>query len=204
MGMLSNRRAKIVCTIGPSSASKEIIFSLIKNGMDVARLNFSHGNYDTHKKAVEILRDTSRRLKRPVAILQDLQGIKIRVGLIETGSIELKKGSTLLLVPGNGVGTQGKIFLSYPALLKDAQRGDSILLDDGLIQLQVLGREKNALNARVIEGGILRDKKGVNFPGIKLSISSFTEKDEKDLLFGIQMDVDYVAISFVRDVDDVR
>ncbi len=204
MSMLSKRRAKIVCTIGPSSMDKKVISSLIKNGMDVARLNFSYSDHDTHKKIIELIRDMSRRLNRPVAILQDLQGIKIRVGRIESGAVEIKKGKTLLLVPGNGVGNQERIFISYPALLKDIKSGDRILLDDGLIQLHILGREKNTLKARVIEGGILRDRKGVNFPGIKLSISSFTEKDKKDLLFGINMGVDYVAISFVRDSGDVR
>jgi len=204
LSMLSRRRAKIVCTIGPSSASKEIISSLIKNGMDVARLNFSHGDHDTHKKVIEIIRDVSVRYNRPIAILQDLQGIKIRVGFIESGAIELKKGRTLLLVPGSGVGNQERIFISYPALLKDAKRGDRILLDDGLIQLHVLSRAKNALKTRIVEGGILRDRKGVNLPGVKLSIPSFTEKDKRDLLFGIQVGVDYVAISFVRDAGDVR
>jgi pyruvate kinase len=198
------RMAKIVCTIGPSSANKEVISSLIKNGMDIARLNFSHGNYDTHKKSIEIIRNISGRYNRPVAILQDLQGIKIRVGIIEGGVVELKKGMTVLLIPGDGVGNQERIFISYPSLLKDATKGDRILLDDGLIQLSVLDKIKNALRTKVIEGGMLRDRKGVNLPGIKLSVKSFTSKDKKDLLFGMDMDVDYVAISFVRDADDIR
>jgi pyruvate kinase len=204
MRLLSNRKAKIVCTIGPASARKEVIFSLIKNGMDVARLNFSHGDHDTHKKAIEFIRDISRKYIRPVAILQDLQGIKIRVGLIEGGEVELKKGSKLLLIPGEGIGNQKQIFISYPALHKDAKRGDRILLDDGLIQLSVLGRARNAIRTKVVEGGILKDRKGVNLPGIKTSVAAFTEKDEKDLLFGINMNVDYVAISFVRDASDIR
>src|SRR4030042_5088746 len=147
MSLLHNkkqRKAKIVCTIGPASARKEVIFSLIKNGMDVARLNFSHGDHDTHKKAIEFIRDISRKYIRPVAILQDLQGIKIRVGLIEGGEVELKKGSKLLLMSGEGTGNQEKLFISYPALLKDAKRGDRVLLDDGLIQLSVLGRTGGA------------------------------------------------------------
>jgi pyruvate kinase len=172
--------------------------------MDVARLNFSHGDHDTHKKAIEFIRDISKKYMRPIAILQDLQGIKIRVGLVEDGAVELKKGSKLLLIPGEGIGNQKQIFISYPALLKDAKMGDRILLDDGLIQLSVLGKSKNALKMKVIEGGILKDKKGVNLPGIKLSVESFTKKDEKDLLFGIEMGVDYVAISFVRYASDIR
>jgi pyruvate kinase len=207
LSLLNNKKqrmAKIVCTIGPSSANKEIISSMIKKGMDIARLNFSHGDYDTHRKSMEIIRNISDRYKRPVAILQDLQGIKIRVGIIEGGVVELKKGTTILLVPGEGVGNQERIFISYPSLLKDIAKGDRILLDDGLIQLSVLDKIKNALRTKVIEGGMLRDRKGVNLPGIKLSVKSFTAKDKKDLLFGMDMDVDYVAISFVRDVDDIR
>jgi pyruvate kinase len=204
MSLLHKRKAKIVCTIGPASAKREVISFLIKNGMDVARLNFSHGDHDTHKKAIEFIRDISRRYRRPVAILQDLQGVKIRVGLIEDGAVELKKGRTLLLIPGEGIGNQKQIFISYPALLKDAKRGDKILLDDGFIQLSVLGKAKNALRTKVIEGGLLRDKKGVNLPGVKISVTSFTGKDQKDLLFGIDMNVDYVAISFVRDASDIR
>ncbi|MDP2753581.1 MAG: pyruvate kinase [Nitrospirota bacterium] len=204
MSLLHKRKAKIVCTIGPASAKREVISSLIKKGMDVARLNFSHGDHDTHKKAIEFIRDISRRYRRPVAILQDLQGVKIRVGLIEDGAVELKKGRTLLLIPGEGIGNQKQIFISYPALLKDAKRGDKILLDDGFIQLSVLGKAKNALRTKVIEGGLLRDKKGVNLPGVKISVTSFTGKDQKDLLFGIDMNVDYVAISFVRDASDIR
>ncbi|MEW6213766.1 MAG: pyruvate kinase [Nitrospirota bacterium] len=204
MNLLANRKAKIVCTIGPSSANKDSIFSLIKTGMDVARLNFSHGDHNTHKKVIELIREGSRKYSRPIAILQDLQGIKIRVGHIEGGAVELKKGRALLLMPGEGIGNQEKIFISYPAILKDIKRGDSILLDDGLIQLYALGRTENALKTKVVEGGILRDRKGVNLPGVKISTPAFTEKDEKDLLFGINMDVDYVAISFVRDARDIR
>jgi pyruvate kinase len=204
MSLLHKRKAKIVCTIGPASAKREVISSLIKKGMDVARLNFSHGDHDTHKKAIEFIRDISRRYRRPVAILQDLQGVKIRVGLIEDGAVELKKGRTLLLIPGEGIGNQKQIFISYPALIKDAKKGDRILLDDGLIQLSVLGKTQNALKSRVVEGGLLKDRKGVNLPGVKISAVSFTEKDQKDLLFGIDMNVDYVAISFVRDASDIR
>ena len=198
------RKAKIVCTIGPSSTSEETITALIKNGMNVARLNFSHGDYQTHKTSVELIRHVSKRFDSPVAILQDLQGVKIRVGRIQGGAVTLKKGGILSLMPGEGTGDQEHIFISYGGLLKDAGKGDRILLDDGLIQLSVLAREKNALKTKIIEGGVLRDRKGVNFPGMKLSVKSFTEKDEGDLHFGMQTGVDCVAISFVRAAGDVR
>ncbi len=198
------RNAKIVCTIGPSSSSRKVITSLIKNGMNVARLNFSHGNYQTHKRNIELIREVSQRLKKPVAILQDLQGIKIRVGLIEGDEIELKRGNVLLLKSGEGIGNQERIFISYPALIKDTKIGDKILLDDGLIQLSVIGKEKEGVRVRVIEGGILKSRKGVNLPNIKISVRSFTKKDKRDLIFGLSMDIDYVAISFVRTADDLR
>jgi len=207
MGLLSNidaRKAKIVCTIGPSSSDKKVIASLIKNGMNVARMNFSHGDHETHRQRIELVRELSGIYKKPVAILQDLQGVKIRVGLIEGGAVELKKGETIRLSPGDGMGNRREIFISYPLLLKEIRKGDKILLDDGLIQLSVTGRTKNAVLATVAEGGILKDRKGVNLPGVKLSMRSFTDKDEQDLSFGIKMGVDYVAISFVRDADDIR
>lgn len=198
------RKAKIVCTIGPASSSRDILFFLIKNGMDVARLNFSHGDHETHRNNIKLIREGSKKYRRPVAILQDLQGIKIRVGLIEGGSVSLKKGHELLIMPGDGTGDGERIFISYPALLKDAKKGDRVLLDDGLIQLDVIGRTKDALKTRVVEGGILKDRKGVNLPGMKISIQSFTEKDKKDLEFGLKMDVDYVALSFVMTAGDIR
>jgi len=204
MNLLNKRKAKIVCTIGPSSSSKEIIFSLIKNGMDVARLNFSHGDHNSHRRAIDIIREGSKKYSKSIAILQDLQGIKIRVGAIDGGAVELKKGKRLQLFQGEGIGNKERIFISYPALLKDVRRGNKILLDDGLIQLNVLGNKKNSLMTKVVEGGILKNKKGVNLPGVKISMNSFTEKDEKDLLFGITMDVDYVALSFVRQAMDVQ
>ncbi|HMK49523.1 MAG TPA: pyruvate kinase [Thermodesulfovibrionales bacterium] len=201
---VERRKAKIVCTIGPASSDRRIISLMIKNGMNVARLNFSHGDYETHKKRIDLVRQISKDLRTPVAILQDLQGVKIRVGNIEGGSVELKKGRELVLAPGDKVGNRDVIFISYPSLLREVNKGDRILLDDGLIQLTVTGKTRNGLRTTVIEGGILRDRKGVNLPGVKLSIKAFTEKDENDLAFGMEMGVDYVAISFVREAEDIR
>jgi len=197
------RKAKIVCTIGPASSSREILDSLVKNGMNIARLNFSHGDYEAHKKRFQLIKEISTQQKIPVAMLQDLQGVKIRVGTMEGGSVELKKGKTILLSPGEGIGNQNEIFISYPFLSREVKTGDKILLDDGLIQLIVIDKIKNSLKAKIIEAGILKDRKGVNLPGIKLSVSSFTEKDEQDLIFGIKMGIDYVAISFVREAGDI-
>ena len=197
------RKAKIICTIGPSSNTRPVIHSLIRNGMDVARLNFSHGDHESHKKAIEIIREGAERYKKPVAILQDLQGIKIRVGLMKNGSVMLEKGRYVLVSPGNGTGDQNRIYVSYPHIVHDARKGDRILLSDGLIHLEVFSKLKNALKARVIEGGILKDKQGVNLP-FRISAHSFTDKDKTDLEFGVRMGVDYVALSFVRTPDDVK
>jgi len=201
---MKQRSAKIVCTMGPASIKPQILSALVREGMDVARLNFSHGNYAFHNKAVRLIRKLARKYHRQVAILQDLQGIKIRVGLMKNGGVELKKGAYLSIFPGEGVGDERNIFVSYPHLLTDAKAGDRILLDDGLIQLRVLKRTNKFLMATVVEGGILRDRKGVNLPGMKISLKSFTEKDKRDLALGLSMNVDYIAVSFVREAQDIR
>ena len=201
---MKQRRAKIVCTMGPASINPQVLSALVRKGMDVARLNFSHGNHAFHKKAIQLIRKLARKNQRSVAILQDLQGIKIRVGLMKNGGVEIKKGSYLSIFPGEGVGDEQNIFVSYPHLLKDAKTGDRILLDDGLIQLRIIKKTNTSLLAKVIEGGMLKDRKGVNLPGMKISLKSFTEKDKIDLAFGLSLDVDYVAVSFVRDAEDIR
>jgi len=196
------RRAKIICTIGPSSDSRERIFSLIRNGMDVARLNFSHGDHDSHGRAIDIIREGSERYKRPVAILQDLMGVKIRVGRVRNGSVTLKKGKEVFLYPGSEESDEHRLFISYPNLIKDAREGERVLLDDGLIQLEILSIERERLRARVLEGGVLGDRKGVNLP-FSLSLKAFTEKDAHDLEFGLEKGVDYVALSFVKKASDI-
>lgn len=200
------RRAKIVCTIGPASQSRDVIRQLIKNGMDVARLNFSHGDHSTHKNIATILRTESKNIGKIISILQDLQGIKIRLSEIEGGGVMLQTGERIFIRPGEGIGNKERLFISYPALLKDVNEGDNILIDDGIIKLTVDDKGKKELVARVIEGGFVRSKKGVNLPKTKTSLSSFTRKDKDDLLFGLGIGVDYVAISFVRsgkDIDEV-
>ncbi len=201
---MNMRKSKVVCTIGPASCSREMMHSLIKNGMDVARLNFSHGDHEFHKRAIKFIREESKKLNKPTAILQDLQGIKIRVGLVAGGSVELKKGTEIFLHAGKEISSNKHIFISYPALGNDAKTGDKILFDDGLIQTAVTGKTKDGLKAKVIEGGILKDKKGVNLPHTRITLSSFTEKDRNDLGFGLKMDVDYVALSFVRNARDIK
>lgn len=201
---MNTRKTRIVCTIGPASSSREAIRSLIRKGMDVARLNFSHGDHVTYKKIAKLIRDESGNLKKAVAILQDLQGIKIRVGFVSNGSVELKKGAEIFLHSGKEASNDKRIFISYPALRKDIKTGDRILFDDGLIQANVTGKTRDGLRAKIIEGGILRDKKGVNLPHVKTTLPSFTDKDKYDLGFGLTIGVDYAALSFVRTASDVR
>lgn len=198
------RKAKIVCTIGPATSSTKMVGELIKSGMDVARLNFSHGYHETHQKVAYLVREEAARQERVVSILQDLQGIKIRLSDIEGGGVRLKTGDEVSVHPGNGLGDRKNLFISYAALLKDVKDGDVILIDDGLIKLNVKGKTKDALKAKVIEGGIVKSRKGVNLPATNTSLPAFTEKDRIDLELGLRIGVDYVAISFVRTAKDIE
>ncbi len=198
------RRAKIVCTIGPATSSEKQLEALIAAGMDVARLNFSHGSHESHGEMIKRIRKLSAKLKKEVSILQDLQGIKIRVGRLNAEKVRLEKGAELSILKGDEKGDSKTIFIDYPWLIDDAGVGDVILLDDGLMKLEVIKKDKDSLRARVIEGGILKEHKGVNLPHMKISAPFFTEKDKNDLEFGIKMDVDYVALSFVRTPGDVK
>ena len=198
------RKAKIVCTIGPVTSGKKAIESLITCGMDVARLNFSHGDHRFHEDVIGKIRNISRKLGKHVAILQDLQGIKIRVGKLRNGKAHLVKGATVHIRKGDGTGDEKEIYIDYPWLMKDAHAGDVILIDDGLIMLQVTATKKELLTTTVLEGGVLRERKGVNLPHMKVSAPFFTDKDRADLEFGIALGVDYVALSFVRSVEDIR
>lgn len=204
MPMLPIRRAKIVCTIGPASNSPRMIEKLIRGGMDVARLNFSHGTQEGHERVIRHVRGLSRRLKKVVTILQDLQGRKIRTGLLKEGRVVLESGNRFILTGRRVIGTSEIVSTTYPAMAKDVKRGDRILLDDGLISLRVNKVKGVDIICEVINGGVLTDRKGINLPGIKISISSITEKDIEDLIFGIEHGVDYVAVSFVRSERDVK
>ncbi len=198
------RKAKIVCTIGPSSEQRKIIHQMIENGMDVARLNFSHGNYECFKNVANIIREESKKLKKAVAILGDLQGIKIRISDVENNEALLQDGKIVEIYPGNELSNNKRIFISYPLLLEDVKPGDDILIDDGILKIKIIEKLKDRLMGRVIEGGVLKSRKGVNLPFTKTSISSFTEKDKSDLVFAIKLDVDYVAVSFVRNAHDIE
>jgi pyruvate kinase len=198
-------RTKIVATIGPSSNSIETIREMVKAGMSVARLNFSHGSYSDHAKTIQLLRQVSTEFDTPITILQDLQGPKVRVGHLPNGAINLQRGDRLYLVPFNEYKNLPEtIAIDYPYLAEEVKEGDRILLDDGLLEFCVEAVKEKAVLCQVIEGGILKSRKGVNVPSSSLRLSSLTKKDEQDLEFGAIHGVDVVALSFVREADDLR
>jgi len=194
---------KIVATLGPASSSDEVVRRLIEAGVDLFRLNFSHGTHETHRDNILRIRRLARDADRNVAILQDIQGPKIRIGQVKDGEVALKAGQTYMLTPTEVEADERRAYVSYPRLAQDVNPGDRILIDDGLLELHVLGSEGSDLITRVIVGGPLRPHKGVNFPGATLKISVLTEKDKVDLQFGAEMGVDLVAASFVQNAHDV-
>jgi pyruvate kinase len=198
------RRTKIVCTIGPATNSEDQIERLILAGMNVARLNFSHGTHQDHEQVIEYIRTVSKRLNRPIAILQDLQGPKIRTGLLRDGQpVHLSDGSTITITTRDVVGTAELVSTTYKELVKDVLPGDRILLDDGLLELRVLSTDETDVVCQVVHGGLLKEHKGINLPGVNVSAPALTDKDKIDLEFGIRHHVDYVALSFVRRPEEV-
>jgi len=198
------RRAKIVATLGPASDSEAAIHSLVQAGANVFRLNFSHGTHEQHRQRLERVRHISAELGLPVAILQDLPGPKLRTGSFPGGPIELHEGATVLLTGRPVNGSSDLIPVSYPTLAADIPPGSHVLMDDGRIELQVVAVEEVDLVCRVLHGGTLGDRKGVNFPGLPLRLPSLTDQDHRDLAVGLSLGVDYVALSFVRRAEDVR
>jgi pyruvate kinase len=194
---------KIVCTIGPASRSPEIIRALVQNGMNVARLNFSHGNHGEHQEQIRVIRKVSAELDQPVAILQDLGGPKIRVGIIPDPGVRLEAGQTFVLTNQPVQGTSERVSVSYSSLPEEVKEGDQILLADGFIELVVKGAERSEISCEVVTGGLLTSHKGLNLPTRSIQAPSLTDKDREDLVFGLENEVDYVAQSFVRTADEI-
>src|SRR6266567_2837200 len=198
------RRTKIVCTIGPATNSEERLEQLMRAGMNVARLNFSHGTHSDHAIAIDRIRAISARLGWPIAILQDLQGPKIRTGELEGGQpVKLDDGAEITITTRPVVGNAQTIATTYTPLPQDVKVGDRILLDDGLLELRVLNSNATDVECQVVHGGMLKEHKGIKLPGVHVSAPALTEKDREDLRFGVMHDVDYVALSFVRQPEDV-
>lgn len=197
------RRAKMIATLGPASASEEAIRSLIQAGVDAFRLNFSHGRPEEHLERLRQVRRISEELGRPVAVLQDLAGPKVRTGSLEGGTLALREGQEVILSGQPGAKTPGLIPINYPDL-EQIPPGSRILLDDGRLELRALSVEGKNLRCRVVHGGILGERKGVNFPNLSLPLPALTEKDRADLAVGLAAEVDYVAVSFVQRAADLR
>jgi len=200
----TSRHTKIVCTIGPATRSQENIEKLFLAGMNMARLNFSHGSHEDHLETINWIRKVARTYQYSIPILLDLQGPKIRVGQMQDGMQPIKAGDQIRITSESVTGTSSVVPIDFPDLTRDASVGDMILIDDGLLELKVTGKEGSDLLADVVVGGDLKSRKGVNLPNVNIKTSAITEKDWEDLEFGIKHDVDYVALSFVRSAKDIQ
>jgi pyruvate kinase len=201
--MLRQRHAKIVATVGPSSAAQETLRALFLAGADVFRLNFSHGTHQDHAKVHAAIRSLEREVGRPIGILQDLQGPKIRIGTLEGDRFDLTPGETVRFVPGGTNGTRDAIPLPHPEIFEAIVPGQDLLIDDGRLRLTVTQCTDDFIEARVVLGGVLSNRKGVNLPDTKLALSPLTAKDRADLAFGLELGMDWVALSFVQRAADV-
>jgi len=201
----SLRRTKIVATIGPATSHPDVLRSLIEAGANTFRLNFSHGDHEDHRRSIRLIRQVSFELNQPVGVLQDLQGPKIRLGRFKDGPITLKKNDPYVLTSVPMQGTQEKSSISYDRLADEVPEGSRILLDDGKVEMLVerVDPAEQNLYCRVTVGGVLSNNKGVNFPGVYLSVKALTDKDKEDLIFGLDQGVDWVALSFVRNPADI-
>ena len=197
------RRTKIIATLGPASSQPIVLARMIRAGMDVARLNFSHGSRADHSRAIRAVRLASQRVGKRVGLLLDLQGPRLRVGEFEGGVLRVVTGSEVWVTDRQRKSAPGVIPIIYSGLLRDVSPGDRILIDDGRVDLRVLGRGRLGLRCRAVVGGDVSDHKGVNFPGVRLSAPSLTAKDRHDIAFGLTKDVDFVALSFVRSARDL-
>jgi pyruvate kinase len=199
-----SRHSKIVCTIGPSTRSARMIRKLLQAGMDVARLNFSHGTHEEHAQSMSLLREAAVAMKKPIAILADLQGPKIRTGsLAGGGTVLLRAGQRFVITTAKVLGDSTRVNTTFHPMPREVKRGDRILLSDGLIELRVESTNHHEVICQVANGGLLGENKGINLPGIKLRVPALTQKDRIDLRFALSQAADYIAVSFVRRPEDV-
>jgi pyruvate kinase len=198
-----SRHSKIVCTIGPATRSPRMIRKLMQAGMDVARLNFSHGTHEEHAESFSILRETAVAMNKPIAILVDLQGPKIRTGALAGGGAMLRAGQRFVITTAKVLGDSTRVNTTFYPMPREVKRNDRILLSDGLIELRVESTTPHEVICQVINGGFLGENKGINLPGVKLRVPALTEKDRTDLRFALSQGADYIAVSFVRRPDDV-
>lgn len=204
MSQLPFKKTKILATIGPASNNYEMIKSLALAGANVFRLNFSHGSHEVHQEVIKIIRQVNKEMNCNLGILQDLQGPKIRVGEVENNGVEIKPGEKITITNDPVVGTSSLVSTVYKNLPQDVQTGEHILIDDGNLEVVVNDTDGKNVNCTVIHGGILKSRKGINLPNTKVSAPSLTEKDIEDLSFGLEQDVDWIALSFVRSAEDIH
>lgn len=197
------KRTKIVCTLGPASRDPAILEQMIREGMDVARLNFSYAEHSDHEQTIRQLKQVSAKTGNPVAILQDLGGGKVRVGEMREGAVYLKNGATFTLTTTSILGTEDEASVTYPGFTEDVKEGDTLLLADGTLELKVLAVDPPDVRCSVTVGGELSSHKGINLPSGDLKVKALTDKDKEDLLFGVEAEVDFVSLSYVRDQDDI-
>ena len=198
------KKTKVVCTMGPRTDDRNMMRALIKNGMDVARFNFSHGSYDEHKRRMDMLKQLREEERSNTAILLDTKGPEIRTGLLKDGKkVMLKANETFRLTIEEVVGDENRVSISYTGLLDDVDKGSRILVDDGLIELEVIDREEKDIVCKILNGGELGERKGVNVPNVAVRLPAITEKDKEDIRFGVEQDVDFIAASFVRNAECV-
>ena len=200
---MRRRKTKIICTLGPASESEQMIRELMLAGMNVARLNFSHGTHEEQKGKIELVKKVREELKLPVAMLLDTKGPEIRTRDVESGKIELKKGQSFVLTTEEVLGNEGIVSITYRDLVKDVEVGDAILIDDGLIELRVNQVTEKDIYCTVKNGGFISNKKGINVPGVNLNMPFISEKDYDDIIFGIEEGFDFIAASFTRSAEDI-
>ena len=198
------RKTKIVCTIGPATESEEMLAKIMNQGMNVARLNFSHQTQKEHRERIDTIKKVRQELNKPVAIMLDTKGPEVRTGDFENGEIEVKTGDKFILTTENILGTNEISHITYKDLPEDVKIGDAILIDDGLIELEVLSKNDKEVICLVKNGGTINNHKGVNIPGVNIGLPSLTEKDKDDIIFGIENELDFIAPSFIRKARDVR
>ncbi|RLJ71888.1 pyruvate kinase [Pedobacter alluvionis] len=197
-------RTKIVATLGPASAKPDVLYSMFNAGLDVCRLNFSHGSQADHQAVLDTIRDLNKKYEYNVGILADLQGPKIRIGLVKEGGINLINGKTTVITTTECVGNEERIYITYQSFPQDVQAGEIILLDDGKLQMKVISTNlKDEVVCEIVHGGILTSRKGVNLPNTKVSIPSLTPEDRENLEFVLENDVEWIGLSFVRKADDI-
>ena len=197
------KKTKIVCTIGPSSDSYEVLKALVSEGMNVARLNFSHGTHPEHKKRIDTIKKLRDDLDEPIAIMLDTKGPEIRIKTFKDGMIRIEQGQDFTLTSEDVEGDETKVSVTYKDIAKDLKADDRVLIDDGLVEFTVISVDEKNVYMKAVNSGELSDRKGVNLPSVKVNLPTLTEKDVEDLIFGIENDVDFIAASFIRSAKDV-